>query len=186
MRGWDRKRGVMQRYDSTAHVYDMRYAEEQTAKIEAAMKNIDIEKESLVLDAGCGTGLLFAYVADEAQATVGLDISRNILLRAKERARNFENAHLILADADNLPLKEGVFRVLFAVTLLQNMPDPPKTLGEMKQVTRDNGFMIITGLKKKFSLEVFEGLLRDAGLNVIALEDESLKCHVAVCTKTPY
>ncbi|MCK4439381.1 methyltransferase domain-containing protein, partial [Candidatus Bathyarchaeota archaeon] len=119
MSEWDKKRDVMQRYDLTAHIYDMRYAEEQTAKIEAAMEIIDVEKGSLVLDVGCGTGVLFNHVANKAKAIVGLDISKEILLQAKERARKFSNAHLILADADNMPLEEGMFSHVFALTLVQ-------------------------------------------------------------------
>ncbi|MDH5754096.1 MAG: hypothetical protein OEY95_02665, partial [Candidatus Bathyarchaeota archaeon] len=64
-----------------------------------------------------------------------------------------------------------------------NMPDPAKTLNEVKRVTKDNAVIVVTGLKKKFSLEIFEGLLRNAGLNIIALKNGNLKCHVAVCTK---
>lgn len=180
---WDKKRDVMKRYDLTAHIYDMRYAEEQTAKIQAVMQNIKMEKESLVLDVGCGTGLLFNYVANKAKTIVGLDISRKILLQAKERAKKFPNVHLILADADNMPLKESTFSHLFAITLIQNMPSPFKTLNEVKRVTKENAFMVVTGLKKKFPVEVFRRLLQDAGLNVIALKNEGLKCYVAVCAK---
>jgi hypothetical protein len=35
MGSWLKKRRVMQRYDLTAEIYEMRYVEEQTAKIEA-------------------------------------------------------------------------------------------------------------------------------------------------------
>lgn len=183
MSEWDKKRNVMQRYDLTAHIYDMRYAEEQTAKIEAAMENISVERESTVLDVGCGTGLLLNYVANKAGAIVGLDISRKILLQARERGKNFSNVHLILADADNMPLKEGIFSLLFAVTLIQNMPNPFKVLNEVKRVTKENAIMVITGLKKKFYIEVFKKLLQNAGLNVIILKNEGLKCYVAVCTE---
>jgi len=182
MSGWNEKRDVMQRYDLTAHIYDMQYAKEQTAKIEAAMENVNMKKQDLVLDAGCGTGLLLKYVANKARTIVGLDISRKILFQAKERAKKFPNIHLIWADADNMPLKENIFDHAFAVTLIQNMPDPLKTLNEVKQVTKDNAVIVVTGLKK-FPVETFEELLQNAGLNIIALRNENLKCHVAVCTK---
>jgi len=183
MSEWNKKRGVMHRYDLTAHIYDMQYAEEQTAKIEAALEGLKMEKHSLVLDAGCGTGLLFGYVADKAEATVGLDISRKILLQTKKRVKNFQNIHLILADADNMPLKENIFSHVFGITLIQNMPNPAKTLNEIRRVAKDDAVIVITGMKKAFALEEFEELLRDAGYNIIALKDESLKCYVTVCTK---
>lgn len=186
MSGWNKKRSVMKRYDLTAHVYDMRYAEEQTAKIEAALEDAKMEKNSLVLDAGCGTGLLFNYVADKAETTVGLDVSRKILLQAKKRAKNFQNVHLILADADSMPLKENIFNHVFGITLIQNMPNPVRTLKEIERVAKEYATIVVSGLKKVFTLEGFEELLQSAGLNIVALKNEGLKCYVAVCTKLFY
>jgi len=183
MSEWDKKRDVMHRYDLTAHIYDIRYAEEQTAKIKAVMESINMEKEGLVLDVGCGTGLLFEYVANKAEAIVGLDISRETLFQAKKHAKKFANVHLILADSDNAPLKEDVFSHVFALTLIQNTPNPFKTLNEIRRVSKENAVIVVTGLKKKFPIKAFKRLLRDACLDVIALKSESLKCHVAVCTK---
>lgn len=183
MSEWDKKRDVMHRYDSTAHIYDTRYAEEQTAKIEAVIESINMEKEVSVLDVGCGTGLLFNYIVSKTKMIVGLDISRETLLQAKKRARKFANVYLILADSDNVPLKEDVFSHVFALTLIQNTPNPFKTLKEIRRVSKENTVIIVTGLKKKFPIEAFKRLLHDAGLNVIASKSESLKCHVAVCTK---
>jgi ubiquinone/menaquinone biosynthesis C-methylase UbiE len=183
MSEWDKKRDVMHRYDLTAHIYDMQYAEEQTAKIKGAMESINIQKESLVLDVGCGTGLLFNYVANKARVIVGLDISRKILLQAKRRAKKSRRIHLILADADNMPLKENMCSHIFALTLIQNTPNPLKTLNEIRRVTKENAVIVVTGLKKKFPLEAFKRLLQDAGLGVIALKSESFRSHIAVCTK---
>ena len=183
MNEWDKKRRVMHRYNLTVDIYDMRYAEEQAAKIEATLDILKVQKHSLVLDAGCGTGLLFDYVTDKAETIVGLDISKKILFQAKKRAKNFQNIHLILADADNMPLKENIFSHVFGITLIQNMPNPAKTLNEIKRVARRDAVIVITGLKKAFTLEQFKELLRDTGFDIVAFKDENLKCHVAVCTK---
>lgn len=188
MTEWSQKRGVMRRYDSTAQIYDIRYAEEQAAKIETALEimgSLKVEKNSLVLDIGCGTGLLFNYIADKAGMVVGLDISRKILAEAKRRSEKFRNVHLVLADADHTPFKSSIFSHIFAVTLIQNMPNPEKTLAEANRVASKSAVIVVTGLKKKFPLNVFEGLLRKLSLNVIEIRDgdKRLKCYVAVCTK---
>ena len=184
MAGWYKKREIMHRYDVTAHMYDMRYAAEQKAKMEAALRSMAIGKHDFVLDAGCGTGLLFGYVACRAEMIVGFDISKKTLLQAKEHAKDFSNVHLMLADADNMPLRESVFSHVFAFTLIQNMPDPARTLKEVKRVAEPEGAITVTGMKSVFTRKGFEELLQNAGLKIAALEDEDLKCYVAVCTKS--
>ena len=172
----------MKHYDLTANIYDMQYAEEQVAKIEAALKYIKIGDHALVLDVGCGTGLLFRYVANTAQSIVGLDISRKTLEEAEKRAKTLGNIHLLLADADHMPFKEKVFNYTFAITLLQNIPNPHKTLKEIMRVTSQEASIIVTGMKKTFSLESFKELLQNSGIKIVNLLDNSLKCHVAICT----
>lgn len=179
---WDKKRDVMRRYDVTAQIYDMRYAEEQTVKIEAALKHVKVEA-CMILDACCGTGILFNHVADMAQMTLGLDVSRKTLLKAKEQSKNHASVDLVCADVDNMPLKDKVFDRVFAMTLIQNTPVPAETLNEIRRVAADNALIVVTGLKKIFARSVFRQLLKNAGLNNVAIEDEGLKCYVAVCSK---
>jgi ubiquinone/menaquinone biosynthesis C-methylase UbiE len=178
---WDKKRDIMQRYDVTAQIYDMRYAEEQTAKIKAALKHLKA-KGCMVLDAGCGTGILFSHVAGKARMTVGLDFSKKTLLKAMERAKNHAGVNLVRGDADNMPLRDKVFDRVFAMTLIQNAPAPTETLKEIKRVAKGNALIVITGLKRVFSRSTLEHLLKNAGLNIVAMENEGLMCYVAVCT----
>jgi len=107
MSEWKLKRDNMQHYDITAKGYDMQYAEEQRLKIETALKSVKFNKNSLILDCGCGTGLLFEYVAEKAEMVVGVDISRGILAEAKRRAKAFGNISLVLADADYPPFRDS-------------------------------------------------------------------------------
>ena len=43
----------------------------------------------VVLDVGCGSGLFFSEVADQADMVVGVDVSRKLLLKAKKQAKRF-------------------------------------------------------------------------------------------------
>ena len=181
MNEWSQKRKVMRRYDLTAQLYEMRYAEEQEAKYKAALENMNIAQDSLVLDVGCGVGLLFSHVAAEAEAVAGVDVSKKLLLQAKVRAKNFRNVHLVQADADYLPFRNGSFSVVFAFTVLQNMPKPSETLKEIKRTAKHDASIVVTGLKKTFSIDAFRELLQNAGLSVVSLMDEDvLKCYVAI------
>jgi ubiquinone/menaquinone biosynthesis C-methylase UbiE len=182
MERWSKKRRIMCRYDLTASIYDMRYEEEQTAKIEAALKNDTVKANGLVLDVGCGTGLLFQHVAGKSAGVVGLDISRKTLSNAKKREKEFRNVHLVLADADHMPFNDGLFDGVYAFTVIQNLPNPEDALAEMRNVARVGSTVVVTGLKKCFSQNALISLLETAGFRVVRLEDAcNLKCYVAVC-----
>ena len=185
MTKWNDKRRTMWHYDQSAMVYDTQYYEEQEAKIKAALLGFTLEKENIILDAGCGTGLLFPRVANRVKLVVGVDVSVSIVKQVKKRVKDHINTALIRADADFMPFPNGTFDFVFAVTLLQNMPKPFWTLAELKRVTKHNATIIATGLKKTFSQEDFTLLLREAGLEIKALRhDENLKDYVAVCVKS--
>ena len=184
LKTWDQKRKLIRRYDLTAKMYDARYAEEQELKYAKALARLNIARSSDALDVGCGTGLLFKHVAAEAKTVVGVDISGKLLLRAKESARDFRNVHLVQADADHMPFKDNHFSVVFAFTVLQNMPKPLETLNEIKRVAKLEASIVVTGLKKAFSLEAFRKLLQSAGLQLVSLEDaDALKCYVATTVR---
>ncbi len=178
--GWREKRKVMHRYDLTADMYDERYAEEQRAKYEKALEKVDVAGLT-VLDVGCGSGLFFGYVATSAGLVVGVDVSRALLKKAKERVRDFGNVFVLQADADFLPFREGFFGAVFAFTVLQNVPEPSRTLGELRRVALLNGRVVVTGLKKAFGLDAFLDILEGSGLKLISfVDDEAVNCYVAV------
>jgi len=92
------------------------------------------------------------------------------------------NVAILRADADFLPFPDNTFNVVFAITLLQNMPDPLRGLYEIRRVAQSKAAVIATGLKKEFSREEFTQLLKRAKLKVSVVKaDEQLKGYVAIC-----
>ena len=170
----------MQSYDVTAEMYDERYAAEQQRKYKKALENVNVAGKA-VLDVGCGSGLFFNEVAAQADMVVGVDVSRKLLLKAKEHATTFPKVSVLQADADHLPFGDGFFGAVFAFTVLQNMPNPPETLSELKRVAKKDGRVVVTGLKKAFPLNKFMDVLEASGLQVVAfVDDEAVNCYVAV------
>jgi len=143
-----RKHDLRRRYDLTAYMYDRRYREIQREKYETVLANVT--SVDRVLDLGCGTGMLLSPLEKKARLVVGVDMSAEMLREAKKRAAG---APLVLADADHLPFADGSFDMVVSVTLLQNMPDPSKTVRELARVLRSDGKAIITSLKHKHSPE---------------------------------
>lgn len=181
---WSKKRTVIDRYNITSNSYDEQYAEEQNAKYAAALKTLN-DLSGNVLDVGCGSGLFFSQIATKTQLIVGVDISHNLLIKAKAQAKQLSNVHIVQADADHLPFKNGVFSLIFSFTVLQNMPKPKETLLEFKRQAKPDGKIVVTGLKKAFELTDFLDLFEAAELRMISfIDDEDLKCYVAVTAQS--
>lgn len=180
----------MRDYCTAAHLYAMRYAEEQHLKIELTVealrsweKNPTTEKAA-ILDLGCGTGLLFPSLKEMAGSVVGLDLSRKMLKEAESVGGDLEGIHLILADAENTPLRDDQFDFIIALTLLQNMPNPIQVLKEAQRVAKENSVLVITGLKARFGRRAFARLLKKARLEAKLLKTtHDLKDHIAICRR---
>jgi ubiquinone/menaquinone biosynthesis C-methylase UbiE len=183
MREWNEKRVTIRHYDHQAKVYSAQYLEEQDAKIEAALNSVELGPNEDILDIGCGSGFLFHHINKATNLLIGLDISSKLLREARKLTKSLSNIALIRADADYTPFSDRIFDRIFAITLLQNMPDPTKTISEMRRIGKSAAVFVITGLKKKFTRENFSDIFKQAQLEVSILKtNEYLKDYVAVCT----
>lgn len=173
----------MQHYGRQAAIYDVQYVGEQNAKIENILNNVTFSPNETVLDLGCGTGFLFPYLNKKVELLVGIDLSPEALREAKKHTKNVHNTVLVCADGDNLPFPDHIFNKVFSITVLQNMPEPTKTIMEMRRVGKPEAVFAVTGLKKKFTQETFVSLLENAQLKILTLTaTERLKGFVVVCT----
>ena len=176
----------MRRYNLTANMYNSRYCGEQEAKYVVAFETLNPYSlsSSLILDLGCGTGLLFSHIPQGQRQIIGVDISRELLLLAKHQDTNDASIHVVLADADHLPFRPNLFSCVFAFTVLQNVPSPMETLKEIKKYTKNDANFVFTGLKAVFKLEEFVSFLEAAGYDIASIRgSEALKCHVLTCVQ---
>lgn len=174
------KKRIMKLYNELEYVktYDRRYNEPQLAKYETILPYLN-NTLGWALDIGIGTGLFLKKIIKHWALIVGIDLSLNMLRLAKRRAKNSANVELILADADYLPFKGHTFPTITAFTILQNMPDPSKTLEEIIRVS--DGVVAITVLKRKIDEAALQELLQRLDvkkLDVIKTESEDI---FAVC-----
>lgn len=88
-----------------------------------------------VLDVGCGTG---HDLVELGPAGIGIDRSGAMVQRAIERG-----CTALIGDAAQLPFGAEMFGAVRADRVLQHLPDPLATLGEMIRVTRSRGHVIV-------------------------------------------
>jgi ubiquinone/menaquinone biosynthesis C-methylase UbiE len=159
-----KKRKIKDQYNKLGgKIYDIRYAEEQEGKYEIILKNIEINPSAIILDNGCGTGLLFKLIK---QTTIGIDISNQLLKTAKVKITNQQNKHLIQADIDKLPLKNQCIDITFMVTVIQNLMNQLITMLEIQRVTKHHGSIIISSLKKTTKIKKLKKTIEKTNLKI--------------------
>jgi len=173
------KREIKDSYDNLGgRLYDLRYGAEQRDKYEAILAEVEVSEREIVLDNGCGTGLLLEYLSATA---VGLDISSSLLSKALTRIRDIYDKHLIQGDAENLPMRDHVFGRVFAITLIQNTPNRTRALEEISRVGHKDARVVVTALKKSFSEEAFRHVIESAGFMIMNfINDEKLSDIIAI------
>ena len=95
-----------------------------------------------ILDVGTGTGLLSLILAEMGYDVVGIDLSEEMIERAKEKAadRGVElKIKFKVGDAEALPFESGVFDAIVNRAVLWTLPEPKKALDEWKRVLKPGG-----------------------------------------------
>ena len=103
---------------------------------------------SVGLDVGCGNGRHTAALVDHVDRAVGLDLSRELLLEARDRSRaNDWDAALAQGDAATLPLKTDSVDVAVYVATLHHLRDREtrrRSLDELARVLTADGSGLVS------------------------------------------
>jgi ubiquinone/menaquinone biosynthesis C-methylase UbiE len=135
-------------YDSEASSYDeTRFSNKLGQHLDYMHKKIlgsfINSSGKLVLEAGIGTGRFATWLAKKGFEVVGIDISREMLKKAKER-KEILNADigLALADAHFLPFRKGLFDNCICINVMDHFSDVDGFLRQVKHVIRSEGYFI--------------------------------------------
>lgn len=103
------------------------------------IKNLKIEKKSLVLDIGSGQGEKIAYLKDGFKNVVCIDIKFMCVKKL-----NQSKFLAIQADAINLPFKNSVFDLVTSFHVIEHLEDYFSFLKEVKRVLKQGGIFIFS------------------------------------------
>lgn len=96
---------------------------------------------AVLLDVGCGAGLLAPHVRGKGYRHVGLDLVRSALEQA-----GAHGVTPVTADAGALPLADGCADVVVAGEILEHVPDLPAAVAEACRVLRPGGLLVLDTL----------------------------------------
>jgi 2-polyprenyl-6-hydroxyphenyl methylase / 3-demethylubiquinone-9 3-methyltransferase len=96
---------------------------------------------AVLVDIGCGGGLLAPHVRGKGYRHVGVDLIGSALTQAARHG-----VTPVHGDAAALPLGDGVADVVSAGELLEHVPDLPAAVGEACRVLRPGGLLVLDTL----------------------------------------
>lgn len=98
-----------------------------------------------ILDVGCGTGIFTLDVLALGPRIVGLEISRPMLIRARQKAKEYP-FDTISGNMMFLPFADEVFDKTVSMTTLEFLEDAYAAIGELFRVTKKGGTVVATTL----------------------------------------
>ncbi|SCG77891.1 2-polyprenyl-6-hydroxyphenyl methylase / 3-demethylubiquinone-9 3-methyltransferase [Micromonospora echinaurantiaca] len=113
---------------------------------------------ALLIDLGCGAGLLAPHLAGKGYRHVGVDLTRSALAQAAEHG-----VTAVQGDATAVPLADGCADVVAAGELLEHVPDWRAAVAEACRLLRPGGLLVLdtlndTALSRLLAVRIAERL----------------------------
>lgn len=102
----------------------------------------------------------------------------------KSRGVCSDKLTIVRADADFLPFRDEAFDTAYAITLLQNSPNPKETVSELARVLRRGGRAVVSAPKKCMEKEPFTHAISTSSLEVEeVIDSDYVADFLGVCRK---
>jgi len=149
---------------------------------EALFELCHINKETHILDVGCGAGVTPVLLAKRIGCSVvGVDISDGMVQRSRERAKReglTDRVEFLVSDAQELPFDDNCFDAVITESVTAFPADKQKAVHEYVRVTKPGGYVGLnesTWLKTPPPPELVAWASNDLGANAKPLSSREWK-----------
>jgi SAM-dependent methyltransferase len=116
----------------------------------APVKFADLQKGETVIDLGSGAGIdvfLSANKVGRSGSVIGIDMTEEMLERAKRNAKDYANVEFRKGDIEKrIPVDSDSADVVISNCVINLTTDKVKTFKEIRRVLKDGGRMVISDL----------------------------------------
>lgn len=111
-----------------------------------------------MLDIGCAGGHGLWYISQRCKSMAGLDISRNVLLFAREHDSGHQKTDWVQGTAFSLPFKNETFDLITSFQVIEHLDtlEAKIFLSEVKRCLRPDGLFICSTPNKRLRLLPFQ------------------------------
>ena len=128
-------------WDRNARIYN-RFMRKDHAAYETMYELIrPVVKAKTVLELATGTGLIAKHIVNAAAHIEATDASPEMIAEAKRDNRSAK-LHFSVQDMFCLPYADGSFDAVIVSNALHIVPQPEKSLAEIRRVLKDDGVLI--------------------------------------------
>ena len=134
--------------------------------ITSIKKRLKLSKKNILLDVGCGGGILTYGLQKYVKQIIGIDASSQMLQHVPQTIETY------LAKADNMPFLDNKFDKLLCHSIFQYFPDinyARKVLKEMERVCKPKGLIYIVDLPDETKRKEYEKSKKVEKHNLIRL-----------------
>lgn len=101
-----------------------------------------INKESVVLDVGCGSGRWSKYLANKVKSIEAIDPSFSVIT-ANAYLNDCPNVRITHASVDNIPFESENFDFVFSLGVLHHLPDTESAIFKCVEKIKKNGYLLL-------------------------------------------
>lgn len=101
-----------------------------------------INKNTVVLDLGCGSGRWTKYIANKVSFVEAIDPSKAVI-SATVLLNDCSNVRVSKASVDNIPFNDNSFDFSMSLGVLHHIPDTRKALLKLVEKTKKGGYILL-------------------------------------------
>ena len=173
------KESLRSEYDS--RLFDTFERRKQAHRLSAVIHAVGIwPQHPRILDVGCGPGFKLAFLGNDARIRIGCDIRREPYLTT---AKQIPDIFFVQASGVQLPFQESMFDLVTCISVIEEIPDYKKALGEMARCVAPGGVLCINvtngimlrplyRIMKRLGIKISESSRSYASKSIVIVKDD--------------
>jgi len=109
------------------------------ASLSDIAKKLDLGRDTVLLDIGCGAGLAEIAFAPWVEEIVAADYSQAMVGLARAHTLRYPNIHVLRSTLLQLPFRDGVFNRVLGNSVIQYLGDPGRVVEAVRELERVTG-----------------------------------------------